>query len=687
MTELINIEKVLEDKSKEIPFARLDEASFKPAVISLIAKVRETVERITQSGIEASWDGVIEPLDDAEENLNYVWTIIGHLNSVADTPELRAIVNELIPPLSELYTWLGQNEALYAKFKAIRTSKAFESYPAGRKRSLEKSIQEFVLSGAELDAESKKKLASVNEESSQLSQKFSENLLDCTNDFSLYLPEDTDKLDGIPENTKALFRQQAQAEGKEGYKLTLHAPNYLPVQQYATDRKLREDLYHAWNTRASEFSPAGKDNSPIIQRLLELRAQEAALLGYKNYAEVSLVPKMADTPEQVIAFLRDLAKKAKPFAKKDMEALLAFAKDELSIDDPQPWDLTFASEKLREKKYSYSSEEVKQYFTEPAVLKGLFGLVEKLFGIHIKEKKSPALRKDVKYFVVSDARGEEIASFYADLYAREGKRGGAWMNDQRSRRKVGGKIQTPLAYLCCNFSAPVGDKPALLTLNDVETIFHEFGHGLHHMLTSQTDLSISGISGVEWDAVELPSQFMENFVWNWEVIQTLTCHVDTGERMPRSLFDKLVKAKNFQAGMGNVRQIEFALFDMLLHTDFDPKRDSVQELLNAVRKEVAVVLPPKYARFANSFSHIFAGGYAAGYYSYKWAEVLSADAFSLFQEKGIFDKETGKKWLNEILSRGGSRPAKENFVAFRGREPKVDALLASYGLVEEQNEP
>ncbi len=680
MAELVNIDSVLIDKSKKIPFDTLNQKSFKPAVLKLIKKVKQTANAIADSKSNPTWETVIDRLDDAEENLSYVWTIISHLESVADTPELRTIFNELLPPIAELFTWLGQHEGLYAKYKEIKASEWFPELSAARQRIIDKQIEDFVLSGAELDKENKKKLAAIEEETAKLSQKFSENLLDCTNEFALYFPKRSRKLNGIPDTVLALFAQQAKSVGKDGYKVTLHMPNYLPIMQFASNRKLRETIYHAYSVRASEFSKEGKDNGPIINRLLELRGQQAKILGYKNYAEVSLVPKMADTPDQVISFLREIADKAKPFAEKDMKELISFAKKELSIDNPQAWDFTFVSEKLREQKYAYSSEEVKKYFTEPTVIKGLFSLVERLFGITIKEKQAPVWNKSVKYFVVYDANAKPIADFYADLYARDGKRSGAWMNEQRSRRLVGNKLQLPTAYLCCNFSAPVGNQPSLLTLDDVETLFHEFGHGLHHMLTSQTDLAISGVAGVEWDAVEMPSQFMENFVWNWEVMQTITSHVDTAEKMPRDLFDKIIKAKNFQAGMANVRQIEFALFDMLLHSTFDPNKETVQELLDKVRKEVAVIFPPKYNRFANSFSHIFAGGYSAGYYSYKWAEVLSADAFSLFKENGIFDLRTGTKWLEEVLSRGGSRPAKESFVAFRGREPKVDALLDSYGL-------
>lgn len=682
MSEKIDLLSIIKDKSQLVDYPALDRNSFKPAVIKLISDLKATVKKVTEDTSSPTWDNLVTPLDNAGENLNYVWSVISHLNSVQDTPELRALVNELIFPLTEVFTEIGQNEDLYAKYKELKAEKEFESLTSARQRIINNELLGFVLSGAELDEKRKKQIGEINREEAELSQKFSENLLDCTNDFALYLPEDTEELRGVPETEKKLYAQQAAAEGAKGFKITLHMPNYLPIMEYAESRELREKMYHAHTTRASEFSPAGKDNLPIINRLLELRVEEAHLLGYKNYAEVSLVKKMAESPEQVVSFLRELAAKAKPAASKEMEELLKFGKEKLNIADPQPWDFAFISEKLRQEKYAYSESEVKEYFTEPTVLKGMFGLVEKMFSVKIKEKKVPVWEEHVKYFVIEDKNGEEIAGFYTDLNARNGKRGGAWMNDQLTRRLADGKIQRPVAYLVCNFSAPVGDNPSLLTLNDVETIFHEFGHGLHHMLTRQTDLSVSGISGVEWDAVEMPSQFMENFVLNWDVIQTITRHVKTGKTMPRELFDKLVASKNYNAGMGNVRQIEFALFDMLLHMDEHPNKDTVHNLLKEVRKEVAVVIPPEYNRFANSFSHIFAGGYAAGYYSYKWAEVLSADAFSLFEEKGIFNPEVGNKWLDEVLSRGGSRPAMESFVAFRGRKPSVDALLRHYGLTE-----
>ncbi len=683
MQKNINIISIVDDKSKNIPYDSLDQNSFKPAVLKLIDDLKKKVDEICSSQEKPTFENVEENLSNTTENLNYVWSVISHLNSVNDSPELRDIVNSLIQPLSEVYSLIGQNEALYAKYKAIKADKCqFDQLSKARKRIIDKDVEDFVLSGAELNETDKARMRAISAEASALCQKFSENLLDCTNDFALYLPKDTEELTGVPEETKALLAQQAQNEGKEGYKITLQMPNYFPLMQYAENRDLRKKLHHAFATRASEFSPAGKDNAPIIEKLLKLRVEKAHLLGFENFAELSIKRKMAESSAQVVNFLRELARKAKPAAQKEYEELVKFGHESLKIDKVYSWDTAFISEKLRQAKYDYSGQQLKKYFTLPTVLSGLFKLVETLFSISIEEKTVPVWHPDVKYFVVKNSSGKEIASFYADLYARKGKRGGAWMGDQRSRRLVDGKIQTPVAYLVCNFAAPVGNKPSLLSLSDVSTIFHEFGHGLHHMLTQQVDLAVSGISGVEWDAVEMPSQFMENFVLNWEVMQTITSHVDTGEKLPRELFDKVVAAKYFQAGLSTVRQIEFALFDMLLHTDEHPEKEKVGKLLDEVRNEVAVSLPPEYDRFADSFSHIFAGGYAAGYYSYKWAEVLSADAFSLFEEKGLFNKEIGKKWLDEILSQGGSRPALESFVAFRGRKPQVEPLLRQYGLIK-----
>ncbi len=484
-----------------------------------------------------------------------------------------------------------------------------------------------------------------------------------------------------------LDKTAAEKAGVEGWKFTLHAPSYGPVMQYAENRELRARMYRAYATRAAEFADGSSkpkwDNTPVIQRMLELRLEDSRMLGFNNFAEVSLVPKMAETPAQVLAFLRELAAKAKPFAEKDVAELRAFAKDELGIADFQPWDAAYASEKLLQKRYAFSEQEVKQYFTEPKVLGGLFQVIESLFNVKVKPDTAPVWHEDVKFFRLESPAGELVGQFYLDLYARETKRGGAWMDEARSRRRTISGIQKPIAYLNCNFARPVGGKPATFTHDEVTTLFHETGHGLHHLLTRGEELGVSGIHGVEWDAVELPSQFMENYCWEWRVLQGMTAHVDTGAPLPRELFDKMLAAKNFQSGMMALRQIEFSLFDMLLHSEFDPNGPSTAtDLLNAVRSEVAVLFPPEWHRFPNSFSHIFAGGYGAGYFSYKWAEVLSADAYAAFEEAGDpFDRAVGKRFLDEILAVGGSRPAIESFTAFRGREPKVDALLRHSGMI------
>ena len=481
-------------------------------------------------------------------------------------------------------------------------------------------------------------------------------------------------------------REAAEKDGKAGWKFTLLMPSYLPVMQYADNRRLRAAMYRAFATRASEFGPTELNNAPVIQRILELRREEAQLLGYASHAEVSLVPKMAESVPQVLAFLRDLGAKAKPFAQKDIEELRLFAKENLAIETLEPWDVGYASEKLLQARYVFSEQEVKQYFTESKVLAGLFKVVSTLFGVRLRQDYAPAWDEDVRFFRIESPSGELLGQFYLDLYARDTKRGGAWMDDAISRRRVVSGdlsiIQKPVAYLNCNFPRPVGDKPATFTHNDVITLFHETGHGLHHLLTRAEELGVSGIHGVEWDAVELPSQFMENYCWEWPVLEQMTAHVDTGKALPRELFDKMLAARNFQSGMQTVRQIEFALFDMLLHSHFDPAgQQTVLGLLDEVRREIAVIIPPAWHRFPNSFSHIFAGGYSAGYFSYKWAEVLSADCYAAFEEAGNpFDPATGQRFLDEIIAVGGTRPALENFRAFRGREPQVDALLRRNGM-------
>lgn len=648
---------------------------------TLIADAESTLKTVTAKETPATWDDVITPLENKTLALSRAWGAVSHLMSVCDSPALREAYNQALPLVTQFWIGLSQS-TLSEKYLAIKKSPAFSTLSATRQRIINEELVEFKLAGAFLDDEGKAKLKAVKESLAKESQKFSENLMDATNAYGLIVENKSD-LAGIPEDDIASFKEAAEAEKEEGYKITLQVPHYLAVLRYAQNRKLRETLYHAYVTRASEFDNDGKfNNNDVMKRIVELRQSEATILGYKNYGEVSLATKMASTPDEVIAFLRDLAKRSLGQAKVEVEEVKAFAREKLGIADPQSWDLTYASEKLREARYAYSDQEVKQYFTEPAVFSGLFGLVQKLFGIRIVPNTAPVWHPDVKFFRIENAKGEKVAQFYMDLYARANKRGGAWMDNDRVRRRVNDRVETPTAYLVCNFSKPVGNKPALLTHDDVLTLFHEFGHGLHHMLTRVEDAAASGINGVEWDAVECPSQFMENFAWDWTVVEKLTAHVETGKQLPRELYEKLLAAKNFQSAMAMVRQLEFGLFDMLLHTQFNPQTDTIQGLLKAVRKEVAVTHQPDYNRFPNSFSHIFAGGYAAGYYSYKWAEVLSSDAFSLFEETGVLNPETGKKWLDEVLAVGSSRPAMDSFVAFRGRKPTIDALLRHSGIAQ-----
>ena len=650
-----------------------------PGMKALIEEAQAALTEVTKDTTPATWDDVIAPLERKTLALSRAWGAVSHLMSVCDEPNLRKAYNEALPIVTQFWIGLSQSN-LSQKYKAIKESESFKSLSAVRQRIINEELIDFKLAGAFLPDEQKAELKTVKESLAQESQKFSENLLDATNAYSL-LVEDEKELAGIPADDIASFKETAEANNQKGFRITLQVPHYLAVLQYAQNRKLRETLYHAYVTRASEFDFDGKfNNNDVMRRIVALREKEAKILGYHNYGEVSLATKMAESPEQVIAFLRDLAHKSLPQAKTDMAEVKTFAKEKLGIDDPQSWDLPFASEKLREARYAYSDQEVKQYFTLPAVFKGLFGLVQTLFNIRIVKDTAPMWHPDVQFFRIENDKGEKIAQFYMDLYARPNKRGGAWMDNDRTRNRLYGALQTPVAYLVCNFAKPVGDKPALLTHDDVLTLFHEFGHGLHHMLSRIEEPAASGINGVEWDAVECPSQFMENFAWDWSVLENLTSHVKTGEKLPRALYDKMLAAKNFQSAMAMVRQLEFGLFDMLLHTSFDSSKDDILTLLNEVRKEVAVTVQPDYNRFANSFSHIFAGGYAAGYYSYKWAEVLSSDAFSLFEETGVLNPETGKKWLNEVLAVGSSRPAMDSFIAFRGRAPRIDALLRHSGI-------
>jgi oligopeptidase A len=663
-------------------FAELKPEHVAPAIDQLLAEGRATVAALAHAA--PTWEGFVAPLEDANERIGRAWGQVAHLHAVLDSPALREAYNANLPKLTQYWTELGQNQALFEKYKALAASGEFASLSSARRRIVENAIRDFRLSGAELPAEGKKRFAEIQEELSRLAAKFSENVLDATNAFSILVSRD--RTSGIPDDVLMAAREAAQKDGKDGYKFTLHAPSYLPVLQYADDRALRETLYRESATRASEFGKAEWDNTPLIARIVELRREQARLLGYPSFADVSLVPKMAESPAQVLGFLDDLARRARPFAEKDVAELRAFAAKELGLAELQSWDLAYASEKLRAARYAFSDQEVKQYFPEDAVMAGLFRVAETLYGIRISPSSAPVWHEDARFYDVRDRAGALVGQFYVDLYARETKRGGAWMDDAIARRRKAATLQTPVAYLTCNFSRPVGGKPALFTHDEVLTLFHEFGHGLHHLLTRVDDLGVSGIAGVEWDAVELPSQFMENFCWEWDVLRHMTRHVATGLSIPRELFDRMVAAKNFQSGLAMLRQIEFAVFDMRLHHDFDPAAGrSALQLLEEVRSRVAVLTPPAYNRFPNSFSHVFAGGYAAGYYSYKWAEVLSADAYSAFEEtsdpKGVLSPEAGARFRDEILAVGGSRPAAESFRAFRGREPRVEALLRHSGMI------
>lgn len=651
-----------------------------PAIDHLIVSSRNCIDELAISNDVPTWANFAKPLEDIEEMLSRAWSQVGHMNSVVNSPELREAYNASLPKLTDFYSDLGQDERLYAKFRTLRNSEEFNTLNDAQQKIIENELRDFRLGGAELPEEEKIRFKAIQESLSKITTKFEENLLDTVNDFA-YFVLDISELKGTPEDVIQAAQEAATAEAKEGYKFTLHFPSYMPVLQYCENRNLRELLYRAYATRASEFGKSDWDNTPLIKEILKLRREAAQLLDYKSYAEMSLATKMADTPAEVTSFLDGLAQRAKPFARSDMQELTQYA-SKLGINEMQAWDIAFVSEKLREDKYAFSDQEVKQYFPEAQVLLGLFKVVETIFGVHVKKVQAPVWHSDAAFYEIGDKHGKVIGQFYLDLYARNNKRGGAWMDEAITRRKLAkNNIVTPVAYLTCNFSAPVGNKPALFTHDEVITMFHEFGHGLHHMLTQVDDYGVSGIKGVEWDAVELPSQFMENFCWEWDVIRHMTKHVETGASLPRELFDKMVAAKNFQAGMQTVRQIEFSLFDMRLHDEFNPdEKSTALDLIEQVRDEVAVVRPPKWNRFPNGFSHIFAGGYAAGYYSYKWAEVLSADAYSMFEEKGVLCAETGQRFWHEILAKGGSRPALESFVAFRGRAPDIEALLRHNGM-------
>jgi oligopeptidase A len=653
-----------------------------PAIEQLLADNRMLITRLLNDSAPPTWQNFVAPMEDANERVSRAWGPVGHLNAVMNSPELREVYNATLPVITQYYAELGQNLALFDKFKALRNSPEFEGLSAARKKIIENELRDFRLGGAELPEDKKARYLQIQERLAELSSRFSDNLLDATNDFTLVI-ENKDELSGLPDDVLQAAQEAAQEVGKSGWLFTLKAPSYMPIMQYADNRSLREKMYRAYGTRASEFGKTEWDNTALMDEIVKLRGEEAQLLGFANYGELSLASKMANSPQQVIEFMRELAQRARPFAEKDLFELRKFAHEELDLDDLQSWDVGYASEKLREQRYAFSEQEVKQYFPEDAVLPGMFKLIETLYGLQIKAASAPAWHDDVRFFDIRNQHNQLVGQFYLDLYARNSKRGGAWMDDAITRRRLTSGIQTPVAYLNCNFSAPIGGKPAVFTHDEVITLFHEFGHGLHHLLTEVEDLGVSGINGVEWDAVELPSQFMENFCWEWDVVHGMTRHVDTREKLPRALFDKMLAAKNFQSGLQTLRQIEFSLFDMLMHSNFEAGGGkSILQLLDEVRTEVAVLIPPAFHRFPHSFSHIFAGGYAAGYYSYKWAEVLSADAYSLFEENGVLNPAVGARFRSEILAMGGSRGAMQSFAAFRGREPNLEALLRHNGLLE-----
>ena len=660
----------------ELPaYASIRPEHVTPALDVLLAEADAALERAVGPEVPADYDAMAAVLDTAVERLRFGWGQVGFLQSVADTPEMRAAHADNLPRVIDFYTRLGADARLYAKYKAVAASPAAALLNPARRKVLADALRDFVLGGAELQGAARARFAVIQDRMGALSQQFRDHVLDATDAFELFVP-DSD-LAGVPDDVVQAARADAAARGRSGCRLSLQAPCYSPVMQYARQQRLREQLYRAHSTRASEWGPPERDNAAVMSELLALRQEEAALLGLPSYSHLSLVPKMAQSPDEVLGFLHDLAQRARPHAERELAELRAFAAKELGLHELQPWDRAYASEQLKQQQFAFSSSEVKAYFTAPRVLQGLFNLIQTLLGVTIREDSAPYWHPSVRFFRV--LRGAEpVAAFYLDMQARTGKGSGAWMDDARQRwQRPEGRLQLPIAHLVCNFAPPVGAQPALLTHDDVITLFHEFGHGLHHMLTRVDELAVAGIAGVEWDAVELPSQFMENFCWEWEVVQRMTQHVDTGLPLPRALFDRMLAARNFQNGLNLLRHSEMAVFDMRLHLEAGSAA-RVQALADEVNAQVSVL--PAAPRYANTFTHLFDGGYAAGYYSYAWAEVLSADAYSAFEEAGVLDPATGQRWREQVLEVGGSRSAMDSFTAFRGRAPSLDALLRHQGL-------
>ncbi|MCK9531971.1 MAG: oligopeptidase A [Gammaproteobacteria bacterium] len=664
------------------PFGDIRPEHVEPAIDTVLADNRARIAALLADTEHFTWESLVEPMEALDDRLNRVWSPVGHLNAVLNSDTLRAAYNACLPKLSAYQTELGQNARLFEAYKAIADGPEYATLAPGQRRLIDNVLRDFRLSGVDLPAAQQARFKAIQEELSQLTSTFGDHVLDATHAWRKHV-SDEGLLAGIPDNSKALLRQNAERDGLDGFVITLEFPSYFAVMTYADDRELRHEVYEAYVTRASERGPhAGKfDNGPVMERILALRHEAAQLLGFDSYAEHSLASKMAESPAQVLAFLRDLARRSLDLARRDLDEIRAFA-GARGLDHLQAWDIGYYAEKLREEKYAISQEILRPYFPEHRVVGGLFEVVRRLFGLDIREVKGvPVWHESVRFFDILDNQGELRGRFYLDLYARPKKRGGAWMDDCIGRRRTRDGVQVPVAYLTCNFSPPVDGKPALFTHDEVQTLFHEFGHGLHHMLTRVDWLGVSGINGVPWDAVELPSQFMENWCWEREALKLISGHFLTGEPIPETLYQKMIAARNFQAGMQMVRQLEFALFDFRLHADYDPAEGArIQQILDEVRAEVAVVHPPEYNRFQHGFSHIFAGGYAAGYYSYKWAEVLSADAFSRFEEEGIFNGETGASFLAAVLEQGGARDPMELFVEFRGRKPDIEALLRHSGI-------